>query len=551
MKSVIFMSASCLTVFAATDAAYALTCADLPKGESFVAGLNVTEAVATAATDEVPVAHCIVRGLTGQRTGVDGKSYAIRFELRLPDTWNGRFVHQFNGGNDGTVVPALGPVMGGDKKQTALSRGYAVVSSDAGHDGKAYAERGIAGGAAFGFDPQARIDYGYGAVAKLQPLARAAVETYYGKPVAFAYGMGSSNGGRHALVAASRMPAAFDGLLAGYPGLNLPKAAVQHAWDVQTWASLNPDIAKAFSRDDLNLLAKGILAACDMTDGVKDGIVSNADACETAFKPQTLQCAKEGDKECLTPAQVAALVKIQGGPKNRKGENLYSSWTWDPGMASGNWRGWKLESAVDAWGKKPIIGVQGASSLAQIFTTPPVKVGGTPDELQNFLLKFDFDKDAPKIFASEPPFTESSVQFMIPPGTDNPDLKAFREAGHKLIVFHGNADPVFSVVDTVNWYKKLDQNNGGKASDFARLYRIPGMPHGAGGPSYDDFDFFSPLVAWVEQGTKPESIAAGVTPGNKEAAHLSGSRYVYCPYPSVTVASGATGAKDEGRYACK
>ncbi len=218
MKSVIFMSASCLTVFAATDAAYALTCADLPKGESFVAGLNVTEAVATPATDEMPVAHCIVRGLTGQRTGVDGKSYAIRFELRLPDTWNGRFVHQFNGGNDGTVVPALGPVMGGDKKQTALSRGYAVVSSDAGHDGKAYAERGIAGGAAFGFDPQARIDYGYGAVAKLQPLARAAVETYYGKPVAFAYGMGSSNGGRHALVAASRMPAAFDGLLAGYPG---------------------------------------------------------------------------------------------------------------------------------------------------------------------------------------------------------------------------------------------------------------------------------------------------------------------------------------------
>ncbi len=333
--------------------------------------------------------------------------------------------------------------------------------------------------------------------------------------------------------------------------MNLPKAAVQHAWDVQTWASLNPDIAKAFSRDDMNLLAKGILAACDMTDGVKDGIVSNADACETAFKPQTLQCAKEGDKECLTAAQVAALVKIQGGPKNRKGENLYSSWTWDPGMASGNWRGWKLESAVDAWGKKPIIGVQGASSLAQIFTTPPVKVGGTPDELQNFLLKFDFDKDAPKIFASEPPFTESSVQFMIPPGTDNPDLKAFREAGHKLIVFHGNADPVFSVVDTVNWYQKLDQNNGGKASDFARLYRIPGMPHGAGGPSYDDFDFFSPLVAWVEQGTKPESIAAGVTPGNKEAAHLSGSRYVYCPYPSVTVASGTADAKDEGRYACK
>lgn len=551
MKKFLLQGVSALLVLGGADAANAMSCGDIAKDGNHPSGLTISEAVATAASDDVPIAHCLVRGSTAQRKGLDGKNYAIRFELRLPDNWNGRFVHQFNGGNDGSVLPALGPLMGGNKKQTALSSGYAVVSSDAGHDGKAYAERGIAGGAAFGFDPEARTDYGYGAVAKLQPLARATVEQYYGKPVAFAYGMGSSNGGRHALVAASRMPKAFDGLLVGYPGFNLPKAAIQHAWDVQTFASVSQDIAKAFSREDMKILADGILAACDAADGVKDGIVSDADACDASFKPQALQCAQQGDKNCLSAAQIAALTKIQAGPRNSKGEQLYSRWIWDPGMASNNWRGWKLESGNDAWGKKPIIGVQGAASLSQIFTTPPVKVGGTPDELQAFLLTYDFDKDAPKIFASDATFTESAVQFMIPPGSDNPDLKVFKEAGHKMIVFHGNADPVFSVVDTVNWYKKLDQNNGGKASDFARLYRIPGMPHGAGGPSFDDFDFFSPLVAWVEQGKKPDAIVAGVTTGNKEAAGLAGSRYLYCPYPTVTKASANQSAQDESRYVCQ
>lgn len=551
MKKFLLQGVSALLVLGGADAANAMSCGDIAKDGNHPSGLTISEAVATAASDDVPIAHCLVRGSTAQRKGLDGKNYAIRFELRLPDNWNGRFVHQFNGGNDGSVLPALGPFMGGNKKQTALSSGYAVVSSDAGHDGKAYAERGIAGGAAFGFDPEARTDYGYGAVAKLQPLARATVEQYYGKPVAFAYGMGSSNGGRHALVAASRMPKAFDGLLVGYPGFNLPKAAIQHAWDVQTFASVSQDIAKAFSREDMKILADGILAACDAADGVKDGIVSDADACDASFKPQALQCAQQGDKNCLSAAQIAALTKIQAGPRNSKGEQLYSRWIWDPGMASNNWRGWKLESGNDAWGKKPIIGVQGAASLSQIFTTPPVKVGGTPDELQAFLLTYDFDKDAPKIFASDATFTESAVQFMIPPGSDNPDLKVFKEAGHKMIVFHGNADPVFSVVDTVNWYKKLDQNNGGKASDFARLYRIPGMPHGAGGPSFDDFDFFSPLVAWVEQGKKPDAIVAGVTTGNKEAAGLAGSRYLYCPYPTVTKASANQSAQDESRYVCQ
>ena len=32
-------------------------------------------------------AHCVVRGSAAPRTGVDGKTYETRFELRLPTAW--------------------------------------------------------------------------------------------------------------------------------------------------------------------------------------------------------------------------------------------------------------------------------------------------------------------------------------------------------------------------------------------------------------------------------------------------------------------------------
>lgn len=99
------------------------------------------------------------------------------------------------------------------------------------------------------------------------------------------------------------------------------------------------------------------------------------------------------------------------------------------------------------------------------------------------------------------------MQIMAPPGADNPDLAAFRDAGGKMMIYHGVADPVFSVNDTANWCAKLDANGGG-AAEFARFYPVPGMNHCHGGPAADAFDLLTPLIAWVEQGTAPEPAHA-------------------------------------------
>ncbi len=513
-------------------------------------GVRLTGAEQVAKGDESPREHCRITGVMNEREGVDGMAYALRFELRLPDEWNGRFVHQFNGGNDGEVKPAFGPLLSGLKDDTALARGYAVVSSDAGHDGAAFGEAGLAGGARFGFDPQARAAYGYTAVRDLHPVATGLTETFYGQQILYTYGIGGSNGGRHAMVAAARMPDAFDGLLIGYPGFNLPRAALQHALDVQAFHGVSGDLKTAFTRDDLNLVADRIRQTCDGLDGLEDGLVYDVNGCLASFDPSMVQCAEQSSG-CLTEAQVNALYTIFTGPLDEDGEPLYADWAWDPGIASGNWRFWKLESPIPPWGNKPIIAVMGAASLAQIFTTPPTEVAGSPEALEQFLLDFDIQAEASQIFATDDTFVESAMEVMTPPGVDEPELAEFRDTGGKMLILHGNADPVFSVLDTTSWYERLDLNNDDEAERFALFYRIPGMPHGAGGPSTDGFDMLTPLVNWVENGEAPGAIEAHVTDGNAEGQDALGdiSRPL-CPYPTIARYQGGDAAQASS-FACE
>ena len=537
------------TGWAGSAHAQALNCADLTSHDFGIDDLVIASAVAEPVGEGAPVAHCMVRGHVGEHIGIDGQTYKVSFELRLPDDWNGRFVHQFNGGNDGSVVPAMGNIFTSDPADTALARNYAVVSSDAGHDGGANPEAGLAGGARFGFDPEARSNYGYAAVIKLNPVATELVEAYYGEGIAYSYGVGGSNGGRHALVQATRSPDAFDGILAAYPGFNLPKAAIQHAWDVQSFKPIAGDVRTAFSQEDLTLVADAVLAACDGLDGLEDGIIADYPACQDAFDVTSLTCDVEGANACLVPAQVEALQRIHAGPTNSAGEPLYSDWAWDRGIASGDWRFWKLESGIPPWDGMPLIATMGAASLAQIFSNPPVEVEGTPAALEQYLLDFNFDTDI-SVNATDATFAESPMEFMTPIDVDNPELAAFRDAGGKMIVFHGISDPVFSALDTIDWYERLDANNGGNAEDFALLYPIPGMTHGTGSPAADKFDAFTELVEWVENGEQPTHLVATATPGNPYVPELIGVTRKLCPYPAIARYQGGDEASHES-FTCE
>lgn len=501
-------------------------------------GLTIKSAQWEQPNGEILVENCQVEGVLNPYKGEDGRNYAIGFELRLPKNWNYEFAYQFNGGNDGVVVPALGGASSLLPPQYALNRGMAVVSSNGGHDEQEFKDMGLAGGSGFGWDAKARALYGYKAVEELYPVANQMIKQFYGQDAEYRYGIGSSNGGRMAMVSASRFPDFFNGILVGYPGFNLPKAAIQHAWDIQHLHEVNSNLSQSLTTDDMSLVSHYILKQCDNLDGLKDGLIFNAKQCQKRINLQDLVC-HTGEKACLSQSKVNALVAMHNGPHNSQGKPLYSSWYYDAGMSSGGWRFWKVESPIPGWGYNPLIAVMGASSLAQVFTTPPTKVQGTPEALVDYLLNFNFDKDAPRIYAKTNAFPESAMDVMTPPDAANPTLSAFKKAGGKMIIFHGNSDPVFSVVDTIRWYKKLNRNHHGQARQFVTFYEVPGMSHGKGGPSLDQFDVLSPLVSWVEKGKSPYRVISQARADNQDVSKsLAKVKRPLCPFPSIAVYEG-------------
>src|SRR5579872_2542358 len=540
-----------------------IACAELTTDGLGLANVTIDSASEAPAANGLPAA-CIVKGAADRRTGIDGKPYALDFEIRLPSQWNGRFLHQVNGGNDGAVVPAIGDpqelnAYGG---KPALARGFAVLSSDEGHNGAdpANSVYGLEAGAAFAADPQARDDYGYSGDVTLGPIGKAIIAKFYGEAPARSYMFGCSNGGRHAMVAATRMGDQYDGFVAGDPGFNLPRAAIQHAWDVQSFEMVDPDVKKSFSPGDMALIAHKVLEACDKLDGVEDGMVGDIKACQKVFHLADLQCAGEKTDQCLSTVQVEALTRAFGGPHNSKGEQLYVDWPFDGGMSSANWRFWKVFSGVPPWHGNPLIATMGAASLAAIFTTPPTFTKGDPDSLMAFLSHFDFDRDAPKIYAKgtfaidgKPvEYKESAWEFMTPPDADDPKLATLRASGHKIILYHGQSDGVFSFNATADWMDKLDANSGGDAGAFARLFAVPGMNHCSKGPATDNFDMLRAIVDWAENGKAPDRIIAGVTPRNKEIpADWSPQRTrPLCPWPKVARYIGGDKEKAES-FECR
>jgi feruloyl esterase len=494
-------------------------------------------------------AHCLIRGRLNHRNSmIDGKTYAIGFELRLPDVWNGRFFFQGGGGADGILNPALGTLTGGSPATNALSMGFSVASTDAGHIMETEA---IVGASRFAIDPQARTDYGYNAVGAVTPVAKTIVSRVYGRQPDKSYFLGCSNGGRQGVVTAARYATHFDGIVAGNPGIDLPKAAVQHAWDTQKFAAAAPRsaagralIGQSFSNADLKLVANGALKACDALDGATDGMIDNPRACKAAFTPDALLCSGVKTADCLSALQVNTLKDVFGGPKNRQGEALYADWPYDAGIADAGWRFWKLGFSQTEV-QDALIMTLGGASLPYIFTTPPVQVRGTGFDVVDHLLAYDFDRDAPKIFATDAVYTESAMGFMSAP--QPADLSAFKAAGGKMIVYHGNSDPVFSVNHTIAWYDKV-QAAQAQAGDFVRLFTIPGMHHCVGGPATDSFDMLTPIVNWVEKGVAPASVPAATRAGG-DAPWPNRTRPL-CPYPEQARYTGSGSLEDGSNFRC-
>ncbi len=514
--------------------------------------------VASGTGVSVIPAHCEMFGIMHERVAADGQHYAIRFHLRMPDGWNGKFFFQGGGGTNGEIGDALGRLVAGPSNAvpdfpSALTRGYAVVSQDSGHDNRLNNDPKRGGNMVFGFDPQARADYGHASLAPVANAAKALITAYYGKPIKRSYFLGCSKGGEEGMVFAQQHPKIFDGIVAAAPGFALPRAALEQTLDVKMFAPLAMQAGQstvsfmalhnAFSAADMKLVGAAVLDACDALDGLRDGLVGNFRHCTTArVKPLLAKrnCAGSKNDTCLSVAQTTALLAVMAGARTSDGKLIYSSWSWDAGIAGDGWRAWKIGSAD---GHVPPINVLIGASLPAVFSVPPTALPGNPQASMDWQLAFDANRDAKRIYATGGGFAHSAWADV---SAHSPDLGAFNAHGGKLIVPHGVSDPVFSINDTIDWYNQVNARNQGKASAFVRVFPVPGMAHCGGGPATDRYDALTAIESWVEKAQAPDQIIAKAdaqSPWPQRTRPL-------CAYPKVATYKGGGSIDDAANFTC-
>jgi feruloyl esterase len=445
-------------------------------------------------------------------TGYVAPQNKFELKLPLPADWNHRFYFNACGGFCGAVVA--------DLCNFGLERGYASATGNGGHD------------SALGFDgiwaanaPELQNDFGWRSTHVVTLIAKAITAHYYGMPIRHSYMAGNSKGGQAVLMEAQRFPEDFDGLMPSapvydYTGRNTIAAAwfAQAVSDGHGGSVLNETAAQA--------VHGSVLAHCGSQAGAEEGLVTDPTFC--SWKPEMVACTSEdGDSECLTPRQVQAIKRLMSPATDSKGKVLYA-YPYIPGTET-QWSGWNYYGKPGGSSRAP-------PRLANVDL--PAQHGrylaGDPVRHNIDALSFDFDRDPATLSQSRRIYDATSF-----------DLRAFKARGGKILMWHGWADGAIVATSSIGYYEGVRKFMGGrdKTEDFFRLFLVPGVHHGGGGPGLTEFDSFSALEEWVEKGQAPDKLIAGrVNNGEVER-----TRPIY-PYPVVARYSGIGNPKAEESF---
>jgi Tannase and feruloyl esterase len=470
----------------------------------------ISDAMVTR-VDAVGVDVCMVDGYVSPDVG---------FRIALPlAKWNGKYLQTGCGGSCGTTqLYSCG---------TALKRGYACASADMGHTGNslswAWARENL----------QLMVDFGYRATHVTAITARAIAERVYGAKPRRSYFYGCSTGGRQGYLEAERFPQDFDGIVAGAPPLNETNTALQLAWSVL--ATQDGHGGYLLTEPDIRFLHSKVIEACDLNDGLKDGLIGDPRAC--SFDPASIACPASDRGQCLTDRQVEAVRKLYSGPVDAKGKPL--------GRLGGVMKGSEL-----AWINDYVPGPKGPPQydafIRQFFQYMAFMPGAGP---QWDFGDLDFERDFPRLAMAEMLYT-----------ANNPDLRNFRDRAGRLISFQGWGDTSVVPMQVIDYYELAARTMGGLArtQEFYRLFMVPGMRHcSSDGVGADTIDWLAMLDDWVEHGHAPdvaigharttEAIARGppVLPLDPHDIRLTRPHY---PYPALTRYKGTGDPNDVANY---
>ena len=421
---------------------------------------QVTGAVLVVATaDRAATApHCEIQGYVAPDVG---------FALWLPaERWNGKLLELGCGGSCGSTKHVTGC-------SDPVRRGYACVVSDGGHISNGGEMKWVHN------RPEAAIEYDIRASHVTAIAGKAIVARYYGQAARSSYFMGCSAGGFQAMWEAQRFPWDFNGIVAGSPDIRL--SAIWMSWLWADRALTKADGRPLLGTTDFELLHRAVVTRCDLNDGVKDGVIGDPRKCD--FDPRELQCAAGKSPACLTRAQVEAVEKVYRGPRTSDGERIAR-----PIALRGSELNWS--GLFEASSKYPTPTYRYFRD-AYYNSLVPIHLGSgwKPED-------FNFDRDYKRLGAM------AAIEPI------NPDLRAFKSSGGKLLAYTGWSDAGEGVLNTIDYYETAERVIGGRAAtqEFFRLFVIPGMNHCTTGAGAFAVDYLTYLDVWVQKRKAPDEI---------------------------------------------
>lgn len=403
-----------------------------------------------------------------------GQNDRINVWVWLPNAWNGRFQGIGGGGWTTGLVPA--------NIIPAVAQGYAAVTTDGGH-------ASTASTASWGLLSPGNVnlyllqDFASVALNDMTILGKQVTEAYYGKSITKSYWNGCSTGGRQGLMLAQRYPGAYDGILAAAPAINWAEFIPTEFWPQRLMQKMNYFPTQC----EFNAITAAAVAACDELDGLKDGVIGLIGQCN--FDPQTVigqpySCA---DANGTITTQAATIVQsIWEGAHDSEGKF--------------QWYGLTPQA--------PLNGL--ANTTCSNGTCSGVPFSISSDWHSVFLQRNDSDPYSYTDAEWDAAFRLSRNKYTSIIGTSDPDLTGFKKSKGKMITWHGMADQLIAFNGTVDYYQRVLELDP-SAREYYRFFSAPGVEHCGGGNGASPTDPLAQLVAWVEAGEAPETIAANRT----------------------------------------
>jgi len=277
----------------------------------------------------------------------------------------------------------------------------------------------------------------------------------------------------------------------------MPSAPVydQTARDVLAGAWFAQAISDGHGGSVLNAEAaqvvhKSVLKLCGAQAGVEEGLVTDPPSC--GWRPEMIACAQGSSAaDCLNRKQVAAVKRLMTPVTNSKGEVLYA-YPYIPGTET-QWAGWNYFGAPRAGYTPRIANLQVPVQHEKYLADEKIR-----DNVD--ALKYDFDRGPATLARSQRIYDASSF-----------DLTAFKARGGKILMWHGWADGAIMATSSIGYYEGVVKAMGSRrqTEDFFRLFLVPGVHHGGGGPGFTEFDTLTALENWVEKGQAPEKLITG------------------------------------------